>query len=309
MRYANGSKFSILVGAVLIAGTLVAPGKSQARGMDIRDQSNGGFEIEFDNGCVVSYDRYGDRYGNSNNCKNKQLGRADEAARSHRSSNDSGGSYADAIPEGQMRKYCQGEASARLNVRPNYLSTDDVERMGNRYVVRGEETDSGKTFECTFDKHGVYQGVDVHSSSGYGDGIPEGQMRKYCQGEASAKLDVRPTYLSTDDVQRMGNKYVVRGEETDSGTTFECTFDKHGVFQGVDVRRHDSGYGSNDNDEIPYAAKNKCLETFGNSPKITSISPLRPGYWEVIMQDRHGPRSAACTVTSSGQIQDWVDLH
>jgi len=235
MRYANGSKFSILAAACLVSGILLAPVATQARSWEVKDLSNGGFEIEFSNGCVVTYDRYGDRSGNSRDCKNKQLDSADETARSHRHSNDSGGSHANSIPEGQMRKYCQGEASAKLDVRPNYLSTDDVQRMGNKYVVRGEETDSGKTFECTFDKHGV--------------------------------------------------------------------------FQGVDVKSHGSGNGSNDSGDIPKSAKRKCTDTFGNSPEITSISPLRPGYWEVIMQDRHGPRSVACTVTSSSQIEDWIELN
>jgi hypothetical protein len=234
MRYLNKSKLSAIAGAVLVSGVLLAPVTGQARSWDVRDLSNGGFEIEFSNGCVVTYDQYGDRSGKSRDCKNKQLDTADETAKSHHRSNDNSGS-------------------------------------------------SGKS-------------------------VPEGQMRKYCQGEASAKLDVRPNYLSTDDVERQGNKYVVRGEETDSGTTFKCTFNRDGVFQGVDVK-HGGGHGSNDSGDIPNSAKRKCTDRFGNSPEITSVSALRPGYWEVIMQARKGPRSVACTVTSSGSIEDWVELN
>jgi len=134
-------------------------------------------------------------------------------------------------------------------------------------------------------------------------------MRKYCLGEASAKLDVRPNYLSADEVERQGNQYVVRGEENDSNTTFECSFDKHGVFQHVDVNKHGGSHGSNEGGGIPHAAQRRCTDNFGNSPNVTSVSALRPGYWEVIMQDRNGPRSVACTVTSSGEIEDWVELN
>jgi len=308
MRYLNRSKLSTLAGAVLVSGALLAPGTGQARSWEVRDLSNGGFEVEFSNGCTVTYDRYGERAENTRDCKNKQLDSADETARSYHRSHDDDRSSGNSIPEGQMRKYCQGEASAKLNVRPNYLSTDDVERQGHKYVVHGEETDSGTTFKCTFNRDGEFQGVDVDRSGGNSNSIPEGQMRKYCQGEASAKLDVRPNYLSTDDVERQGNKYVVRGEVNDSNDTFKCTFDRDGVFQGVDVK-HGGGYGSNDSGDIPRSAQRKCTDTFGNSPEVTSVSALRPGYWEVIMQDRKGPRSVACTVTSSGSIEDWVELN
>jgi len=234
MQYVKKLNPATLVGAVLVTGALMAPGSGQARSWDVRDLSDGGFEIEFSNGCIVTYDRYGDRSSNSRDCKNKQLASADETAKSHRNSHD--------------------------------------------------------------------------SNSSSGNSVQEGQMRKYCQGEASAKLDVRPNYLSTDEVERQGNKYVVRGEVNDSNDTFKCTFNRDGVFQGVDVKRG-GGYGSNDSGDIPGSAKRKCTDTFGNSPEVTSVSALRPGYWEVIMQDRNGPRSVSCTVTSSGTIEDWVELN
>jgi hypothetical protein len=212
-----------------------------------------------------------------------------------------------------MRKYCQGEASGKLGVRPNYIITEDVERHGDKYVVRGEESDSNRTFKCTFNRHGEFVGVDVNSHGGghssSGNSIPEGQMRKYCQGEASGKLGVRPNYIITEDVERHGDKYVVRGEESDSNRTFKCTFNRDGEFVGVDVNSHGGGHGSNNSGDIPRSAKNRCTDMFGNSPEVTSVSALRPGYWEVIMLDRNGPRSAACTITSGGEIEDWVELN
>jgi hypothetical protein len=303
-----------LTGAVLVASALMTPRVSQARSWEVRDFSNGEFEIEFSNGCTVTYSRHGNREDQTRNCKNKQLRSADETARSHRNSYDDW--YGDSVPESQMRKYCQGEASAELGVRPTHISTDDVERRNNKYIVRGESRTGSDftTFKCTFDKHGVFQRVDVNGPSNSGNSVPQGQMRKYCQGEASAKLDVRPNHIATDDAYRRGGKYIVRGQTPKSGsnvTTFECTFDRDGVFQHVDVKRSadDSGYESGNSGDIPNSARRKCTDRFGNSPRVTSVSALRPGYWEVIMQARKGPRSVPCTVTGSGRIENWVELN
>lgn len=224
-----------LLGAVLIIGALMAPGSSQARSWEVRDFSDGGFEIEFNNGCTVTYNRYGDRQDSSRGCKNKQIKSADQTAKSYHNSNN--------------------------------------------------------------------------GSSSSGNSIPEGQMRKYCQGEASGELGVRPNYIITEDVERHGDKYVVRGEETDSNRTFKCTFNRDGEFVDVDVKSHGGGHGSGSSGDIPRSARNRCTNTFGNSPEVTSVSALRPGYWEVIMQDRNGPRSVACTVTSDSEIEDWIELN
>ena len=157
---------------------------------------------------------------------------------------------------------------------------------------------------------------DQHHSSGNnndGDSVPQSQMQKYCQGEASAKLDVRPNYISTLPVERSGDQYVVYGQSPTSGsnvTLFECTFNKHGVFRGVEVTQWANQGGNNSSsNELPSQARRKCLESFGGSAKITTVTPLRPGYWEVILQNNAGTRMAACTVSSGGEIQDWAEMN
>ncbi|MGA9575249.1 MAG: hypothetical protein WBS20_15020 [Lysobacterales bacterium] len=237
MLYVNRFNFSVIAGAVLVAGALMHATTSHARDMDITDRSDGGIEIRFQNGCFIAYDQYGERGGHAGQCKNRQFERADEAAKAHQKSNSN--TSADSVPEGQMQKYCMGEASAELNTRPTNISTQSVERRGNKYVVHGQSPQSGS-----------------------------------------------------------------------NATTFECTFNQHGVFKGVGItsRANAVGHSSNDNG-IPHAAKQKCKDMMGGPVKFGTISALRPGYWEVIMNDANGPRSVACTVTSSAEIKDWVELN
>ncbi len=320
MSYVKKLSLPVIAGAVLLAGALLAPATSQAKDMQVTSRSDGGVEVKFPNGCFVAYDQYGNRGGHAGQCKNKQYERADDAAKSHL--NASGNTSANSVPEGQMSRYCMGEASAELNENPRYISTQPVQRMGNKYVVYGQTPESGSnvtTFVCTFNQSGVFKGVEVtHRADNMGgsttaNSVPEGQMSRYCMGEASAELNENPRYISTQPVQRMGNKYVVYGQTPQSGsnvTTFECTFNQSGVFKGVKVtgRANDQGYGSNNNG-IPRAAKKRCEDMFGGAVNFGPISPLRPGYWEVIMNAANGPRSVACTVTSNGEIEDWIELN
>jgi len=186
----------------------------------------------------------------------------------------------------------------------------------DRYGNRGEQGRDCKNKqleladETARSRYGSHSNSSSNSSA---NSVPEGQMSRYCMGEASAELNENPRYIATQPAVRSGNRYVVIGQTPESGsnvTTFECTFDHNGVFRGVEVtgRPHHGG-NSGSNDEIPYAAKNKCQEMMGGSVNFGTISALRPGYWEVIMNQSNGSRSVACTVTSNGEIEDWVELN
>jgi hypothetical protein len=174
------SGFPLIAGTILVAGALMAPTPGQAKGMDINDISDGGFEVRFDNGCFVAYDRYGERGEHANNCKNNQLAKADEAARSYSrsNSNSSTSASADPVPVGQMQNFCLGEASAKLNTSPGNISTLPVEHSGNKYIVRGQTPQSGSnltTFECTFDQNGVFKDIRLANQGAVGrkdNGIP-----------------------------------------------------------------------------------------------------------------------------------------
>ena len=54
-------------------------------------------------------------------------------------------------------------------------------------------------------------------------------------------------------------------------------------------------------------AKKACMAKFGGKPKIKTVSALKPGWWEIILQGKSG-KQAACTVDDNGTISDWVDM-
>jgi hypothetical protein len=57
------------------------------------------------------------------------------------------------------------------------------------------------------------------------------------------------------------------------------------------------------------AAESACFNRFGEPghQNIKMFTPLKPGYWEVIITGRHG-RQVACTVDQYGTIVDWVNM-
>lgn len=67
-----------------------------------------------------------------------------------------------AINQGDMPRFCTGEASARFGARPTEIVTNMAFNIGKRYVVQGHfEGDRGTTFfNCYFDDQGNF--VEVH---------------------------------------------------------------------------------------------------------------------------------------------------
>lgn len=308
------SKFGLTTLLLVSAILAVSPATARSdKDVDYNPQADGGVEIKFNNGCRVTYNGNENRAGHRGSCKNKQFERADEYAASYfRDSgyNPGGGSSGEAVPEGQMSRYCRGEASSRLNTRPTNLETDEVLRDGHRYVVYGRTNDYSATFECHFNRYGEFNDVLVHHNSGGGsssNAIPEGQMSKYCQGEAAGELNMRPNYLNTGNVQRDGNRYVVYGHTNDHGYSYECHFNRYREFNKVLLHRGSGG--DTGAEEIPHASKQRCRDMFGEANSVSEVSALRPGYWEVIIQARNGRRSVACTVNDQAGIENWVELN
>lgn len=67
---------------------------------------------------------------------------------------------------------------------------------------------------------------------------------------------------------------------------------------------------SHDNQkELPDSARSACINRFGyqHFDHVKMVSPLKPGYWEVILKGKHG-RQVACTVDKHGSINDWVEM-
>lgn len=143
--------------------------------------------------------------------------------------------------------------------------------------------------------------------------VPVGQMSRYCAGEASAALSVNPQYISTEGATRSGGQYVVRGRASRGrdSSTFECIFSGNGFFDRVVVTGGTAGNSNQSaQQDIPNQARSACLRRFGggSSSRVSKVSALRPGYWEVMMDNNASGRSVACTVNASGDINQWVEL-
>jgi hypothetical protein len=69
------------------------------------------------------------------------------------------------------------------------------------------------------------------------------------------------------------------------------------------------GNAQNPSTGLPQAAKAACFGRFGEPgyQRIKMVSPLKPGFWEVIILGRQG-RQVACTVDQYGSITDWVNM-
>lgn len=60
--------------------------------------------------------------------------------------------------------------------------------------------------------------------------------------------------------------------------------------------------------DVPEVAKGACLYQIGAEADIVQVSALKPGFWEIIMQEKASKRKVACTVDAEGNIQDWVEM-
>jgi len=68
-------------------------------------------------------------------------------------------------------------------------------------------------------------------------------------------------------------------------------------------------HSNNNHKGLPDSARSACISRFGHEhfDHIKMVSPLKPGYWEVILKGKHG-RQVACTVDKHGSIEDWVEM-
>jgi hypothetical protein len=55
------------------------------------------------------------------------------------------------------------------------------------------------------------------------------------------------------------------------------------------------------------AAKQACTFQFGQSGYVQTVTPLKPGFWEIIVTDNSG-RKVACTADAQGKVLDWVQM-
>lgn len=140
--------------------------------------------------------------------------------------------------------------------------------------------------------------------------VSETELSKYCAGEASAKLGVRPNYLIMLPVEKTHGKFHVYGQTDDAQPKlFECTFDGRRNYLGVEVKaNHD--HGNHAANGAPKAAINKCLQMLGAAATVEKVSALSPGFSEIIIKEKGSTRRVACTVPDDGsEIEDWVEMN
>ncbi len=142
--------------------------------------------------------------------------------------------------------------------------------------------------------------------------VAQPEMAAFCTGEAAAKLGTRPRNILTLPVERSGGKYIVYGQSPADGadvTTFECTFGSDGKYIGIKITGRPESGGSADDGGAPPAAMARCRDMVGVPAKVETVSPLRPGFTEIILRENASGRRIACTASDAGEITDWVELN
>lgn len=142
--------------------------------------------------------------------------------------------------------------------------------------------------------------------------VGEPEMAAFCVGEAAAKLGTRPRNIMTLPVEKSRGTYIVYGQSPAEGadvTTFECTFGADRMYQGIRITGRPAGGGAADAGGAPPAAMARCREMVGVPATVETVSPLRPGFTEIILRENANGRRIACTATDAGDIENWVELN
>ena len=144
--------------------------------------------------------------------------------------------------------------------------------------------------------------------------VGDGELQNYCAEEAMVRLNVGRDQINMLPAEVVKGKYFVNGEamtDNEGLVSFECRFGKNRVLQSF----KSNGVGERPAAQpaapagIPKAALDKCMYTFGAPAKVKMVSPLKPGYYEIIIRAKDGSRQVACTVFQDGQqIEDWVEM-
>ncbi len=140
--------------------------------------------------------------------------------------------------------------------------------------------------------------------------VSEPKLAQSCAEDAGARLDIPVNELILLPVEKTHGKLHVYGQtDGPTPTLFECVFDGDRKFLRIDIKEGHSQASPADGG-APKAAINKCLQMVGVPARVEQISPLRPGYYEIIIQEKDRPRKVACTVPEDGSvIEDWVEMN
>jgi hypothetical protein len=92
-------------------------------------------------------------------------------------------------------------------------------------------------------------------------------------------------------------------------TTFECTFGSERKYKGIKITSRPARGGSADVGGAPPATMARCRDMVGLPAKVETVSPLRPGFTEIILRENASGHRIACTALGAGEITHWVELN
>jgi hypothetical protein len=137
------------------------------------------------------------------------------------------------------------------------------------------------------------------------DKVAERDMLRYCQGEASAKFDVNPRYISMGDLREIKHgAHTAEGTyESNSGdVAFKCRFDSHDRFKWV--RTADNADA--DSGEPSRRQISACNDMMLGKGEVLEVTPLIPGAYELIMEFPDG--NFVCDVEADGSVTYFEKL-
>jgi hypothetical protein len=141
--------------------------------------------------------------------------------------------------------------------------------------------------------------------------VAEPVMASHCAEAAATELGVMMNDVLTLPVERTSGKYprlrAVPGLRSERHL-FECQYDGNRNFIGISVQGHHGHHGEAASG-APRSAQRACTDMMGGTVQIEQVSPLRPGYYEIIMKATDRARRVACTVSDRGSIEDWVEMN
>ncbi len=114
---------------------------------------------------------------------------------------------------------------------------------------------------------------------------------------AGNEYGANPTKAGAYKIQVYQMRATARRNET---CAYSISFEVTGAATGAAPAAADAGPTE--------AAKGACLFKIGADADIVQVSPLKPGYWEIIMKEKASSRKVACTVDAEGNIEDWVEM-
>jgi hypothetical protein len=135
--------------------------------------------------------------------------------------------------------------------------------------------------------------------------VAEPGLAQYCRQEALIKLGSNNAQVMMLPVEQTRGEFVAFGQTDEANPTlFECKFDKNRKFVSITMK---PPAGQGGGASATNAAVDRCLGMMGPGSKAETVSPLKPGFFEVVM--RNGNRRVACTASETGVgVEDWVEM-